>query len=54
MVRYRYICLAGALMRGDEALARLIVVLPDSYFAPFDDMIRAAWLVGAANEMARR
>jgi hypothetical protein len=54
MVRYRYICLAGALMRGDEAMAWLIVALPDSFFAPFDDMIRAAWLAGAADEMARR
>lgn len=54
MVRYRYICLAGALMRGDEAMVRLIVALPDSFFAPFDDMIRAAWLAGAADEMARR
>ena len=54
MVRYRFICLAGALMRGDEAMVRLILALPDSYFAPFDDLLRAAWLAGAADEMARR
>lgn len=54
MVRYRFICLAAALMRGDENLARLILALPDSYFDPFDDILRGAWLAGAADEVARR
>lgn len=35
-------------------MARLILALPDSYFDPFDDILRGAWLAGAADEVASR
>lgn len=53
MVQYRYICLAGCLERGDDAGARLILALPESFFAPYDALLRAAWLAGAADRANR-
>lgn len=53
MIRYRWICLAAALERGDEAGARLIAALPDTFFAPYDDLLRAAWLAGAGDRAKR-